>query len=171
VTALVEVEVVEDLAEEGGVASGELENAGFHLTEEVRDGLLGDLGVFFFGDLPGRFHHADEVLVGGGAHGEVGVVVSELLHGDDAVVVSLGSVEVVEEVSEDVVTGLASLKELGVHGDIVDSNNVADRDLAGLVLVEHGESLFNHGLSSRSELISVQIIVSGYELPFKFYSD
>jgi len=124
VTALVEVEVVEDLAEEGGVASGELKNAGFHFTEEVRDGLLGDLRVLFLRDLPGGFHHADEVLVRRSAHGQVSVVVTELLHGDDSVVVSLGSVKVVEEVGEDLVTGLASLKELGVHGNIVDSNNV-----------------------------------------------
>lgn len=68
VTALVEVEVVEDLAEEGGVASGELENAGFHFAEEVRDGLLGDLRVLFLRDLPGGFHHADEVLVRRSAH-------------------------------------------------------------------------------------------------------
>jgi len=90
----------------------------------VRDSLLGDLRVLFLRDLPGGFHHADEVLVGRSAHGQVGVVVTELLHGDDTIIVSLGSVKVVEEVSEDVVTGLASLKELGVHGDIVDSNNV-----------------------------------------------
>lgn len=170
-TALVEVEVVEDLAEEGGVASGELENAGFHFTEEVRDGLLGDLRVFFLGDLPGRFHHADEVLVGRSAHGQVGVVVSELLHGDNAVVVSLGSVKVVEEVSEDFVTGLASFEELGVHGDIVDANDVGNSDLTGSGFVEHGEGFLDHSSSSLSKLISVQKIVSGYELLIKFYSD
>ena len=124
VTALVQVEVVEDLAEEGGVASGELENAGFDLTEEVGDGLLGDLRVLLLRDLPGGLHHADEVLVGGGAHGQVGVVVSEFLHGNDAVVVALSSIEVVEEILENIVTGLASLKELRVHGDVVDADDV-----------------------------------------------
>jgi len=154
VTALVEVEVVEDLAEEGGVASGELENAGFHFTEEVRDGLLGDLRVLFLGNLPGGFHHADEVLVGRSAHGQVGVVVTELLHGDDAIVVSLGSVKVVEEVSEDFVTGLASLKELGVHGYIVDANDIGNSDLTSSGFVEHGEGLLDHSFSSLSKLIS-----------------
>jgi len=115
VTTLVKVKIVEDLAEEGGVSAGKFKDTGLDLTEQVGDGLLGDLRVLLLGYLPGGFHHADEVLVRRSAHGQVSVVVTELLHGDDSVVVSLGSVKVVEEVGEDLVTGLASLKELRVH--------------------------------------------------------
>ena len=68
VTTLVQIEVVEDLSEESRVALGELKNAGFDFAEEVGHGLLGDLRVFLLRDLPGRFHHAHEVLVRGGAH-------------------------------------------------------------------------------------------------------
>lgn len=153
-STLVEVEVVEDLAEEGGVSSGKFEYASFHFSEEVRDGLLGDLRVLFFGYLPGRFHHADEVLVRRSAHGQVSVVVAELLHGDTCVVVSFSSFEVVKEVSEDFVSGLASFKEFGVHGDIVDSGDIVDFNLAGSILIEHGKGLHDHSLSSLSELIS-----------------
>ena len=120
VTTLVEVKVVEDLLKEGGVASGQLEHASLHLSEEVGDGLLGHLGVLLLGHLPGRLHHADEVLVGRGAHGQVSVVVAELLESDVAVTLGgsfdiASSFEVAEEVGENLVTRLASLEELGVH--------------------------------------------------------
>lgn len=63
VTALVQIEVVEDLSKESRVALGKLKDAGFDFTKEMGDGLLGNLGVLFFRDLPSGFHHADEVLV------------------------------------------------------------------------------------------------------------
>ena len=114
-TTLVQVEVIEDLAEEGRVTSSKLKNAGFDFTEEVRDGLLGDLGVLLLRDLPSRFHHANEVLVGWGGHAEVGVVVREFLHGYDAVRVTFGALEVAEEVGEDLIASLAALEEFWVH--------------------------------------------------------
>ena len=119
-TTLVKVEIVEDLLKEGGVASGELEHAGLHFSEEMGDGLLSHRGVLLLGDLPGRLHHADEVFVGGSAHGQVSVVVTELLHGDVSVSVAgslnvASSLEVAQEVAEDLVARLTSLKELRVH--------------------------------------------------------
>jgi hypothetical protein len=68
VAALVQIEIVEDLSKESRVTASQLENARLNFAEEVRDSLLGDLGVLFFGNLPGGFHHAYKVLVGGGAH-------------------------------------------------------------------------------------------------------
>ena len=62
------------------------------------DGLLGDRSVLLLGHLPGGLHHAHEVLVGGSAHGEVGVVVVPLFLCDNAVVVASGAIEVVQEV-------------------------------------------------------------------------
>ena len=157
-TALVQVEVVEDLAEEGGVTSSELKDAGFDLSEEVRDSLLGDLGVLLLRNLPSRLHHAHEVLVRGGAHGQVSVVVNELLLSDYTVVIALSSIEVVKEVLEDLVSGLTAFKELRVHGHVVDANDVRNGDLARAILVEHSEGLHDHSLSSLSELVSVQSI-------------
>jgi len=115
VTTLVKVEIVEDLAEEGGVSAGKFKDAGLDLTEQVGDGLLGDLRVFLLGYLPGGFHHADEVLVRRSAHGEVSVVIAKFCVSYNTVLVSFSAFEVGEEVGEDLVTGLASLKELGVH--------------------------------------------------------
>ena len=74
---------------------------------------------------------------------------------DDAIVVSFGSVEVVEEVLEDLVTGLAALEELWVHANIVDAGNVADGELAGAISVHHLESLVDHGHATWSQLVSV----------------
>ena len=65
VTALIQIEIIEDLLQESWILSSQLEDARLNLAKQVRDGLLGDLGVLFFRDLPGRFHHSHEVLVGG----------------------------------------------------------------------------------------------------------
>jgi hypothetical protein len=94
VTTLVQIEIVEDLSKEGGVAASQFENARFDFTEEVGYGLLSNLGVLFFRDLPGGFHHAHEVFVGGGAHGQISVVVTEFLHSDNTVAVSSSSFKV-----------------------------------------------------------------------------
>lgn len=94
VTTLVQIEVVEDLSKESRVALGKLKDAGFDFTEEVGDGLLSNLRVLFFRDLPGRFHHANEIFIRGSAHGKVGVVVDEFLGSDNAISVALGSFEV-----------------------------------------------------------------------------
>jgi len=154
VATLVQIEIVEDLSKEGGVAASQLENAGLDLTEKVRHGLLGDLGVLLLGHLPDGLHHADEVLIGGGAHGEVGVVGNELLVSDDAVVVTSSSVEVVQEVGENLVSGLAALEELRVHGHVVDAADVVDFELTGAVLVEHSESLLNHSFAAGGQIVS-----------------
>ena len=74
---------------------------------------------------------------------------------DDAVVVSFGSVEVVEEVLEDLVTGLAALEELWVHADIVDAGNVADGELARAISVHHLEGFVDHGHATWSQLVSI----------------
>lgn len=121
---------------------------------EVLDGLFGDLRVLVLGHLPGGFHHADEVLVGRRAHGQVGIVVVELFPGDDAVVVAAGSVEVVQELGEDLVLGLSTFEELCIHGYVVDAGDVADRQLAGAVFVQHLEGLSNHGNTSLGQLVS-----------------
>ena len=94
VTTLVQIEIVEDLFKESRVALGKLKDAGFDFAKEVGDGLLGNLGVLFFRALPGRFHHADEVFIGGSAHGKVGVVVNKFLLSDTSISVTLGSFKV-----------------------------------------------------------------------------
>lgn len=152
---MVQVEVVKDFAEESWVTASEFEYALSNFTEEVGYGLLSDLSVLLFGNLPDGFHHADEVFVGGGAHGQVGVVVSELVVGYNSVFVALGTFKVGEEFTEDFFSGLASLKEFRVHGYVVDSNNIVDTDLSGAIFVEHGKGLVNHNFSSRGELVSI----------------
>jgi len=155
VTALVKIEIVEDLLEELRVLSGKLPNARLNFAKKMGDGLLGDTRVLLFGDLPGGLHHADEVLVRWGAHGQVGVVVLPLLLGDLTVVVTAGAIEVVKEVHEDLLTGLAALKELGVHANVIDGANVSDVDDTRAVSVHHGEGLVDHGQSARGKLVSI----------------
>ena len=154
-TALVQVEVVEDLLKELWVLAGELPDARLNFAEQVGDGLLSDLRVLLLGDLPGRLHHAHEVLVRGRAHGKIRVVVVPFLSSDNAIVVTARAIEVVEEVLEDLVTGLAALEELWVHADIVDAGNVADGELAGAISVHHLESLVDHGHATWSQLVSI----------------
>ena len=43
VAALIQIEIVEDLLEEGGVTTGQLEDTALYLTEKMRHSLLGDL--------------------------------------------------------------------------------------------------------------------------------
>ena len=43
VTALIQIEIVEDLLEEGWVTTGQLEDTALYLTEKMRHSLLGDL--------------------------------------------------------------------------------------------------------------------------------
>ena len=78
-SALVEVEIVEDLTEEGGVSSSKLEDASLDFSKEVSDGLLRSSGVFFLGNLPRGLHHSYKVFVGGSAHGKVGIIVKPFL--------------------------------------------------------------------------------------------
>lgn len=63
VSTLIQIEVVKDLAKECLILAGKFENASFDFAEEVRDSLLGDLGVLFFRNLPDTLHHADKVFV------------------------------------------------------------------------------------------------------------
>ena len=154
-TALVQVEVVEDLLKELWVLAGELPDARLNFAEQVGDGLLGDLRVLLLGDLPGRLHHAHEVLIRGRAHRKIRVVVVPFLSSDNAIVVTARAIEVVKEVLEDLVTGLAALEELWVHADIVDAGNVADGELAGAISVHHLERLVDHGHATWSQLVSV----------------
>ena len=115
--------------------------------------LLGDCRVLLLRDLPGRLHHAYEVLIRGRAHGEVSVIVVPLLPGDYTVVVATGAIKVVEEVLKDLVTSLAALEELGVHADVVDAGDVADSQLAATVSVHHLESFVDHGHAARGQLV------------------
>ena len=157
VAAGVQVEVVKDLLQEGRVLSSQLPNARLNFAQEVGDCLLSDSGVLLLRDLPSRLHHANEVLVAGCAHGQVGVVVNPLLLGHNAVVVALGTIEVVKEVLKDLLTGLAAFEELGVHADVVDATNVVDVELATTVLVHHGERLVDHSLATWGQLVSKAI--------------
>ena len=117
--------------------------------------MLGDLRVLLLGDLPGRLHHAHEVLIRGRAHRKIRVVVVPFLSSDNAIVVTARAIEVVEEVLEDLVTGLAALEELWVHADIVDAGNVADGELARAISVHHLEGLVDHGHATWSQLVSI----------------
>ena len=153
-STLVQVEIVEDLLKELRVLAGELPDAGLDLAQKVRDRLLGHTGVLLLRHLPGRLHHADEVFVGGSAHGKIRVVVIPLRLADLAVVVTASAIEVVEEVSEDLFAGLAALEELRVHADIVDGANVLDVDHARAVTVHHSEGLVDHGLAAWGQLVS-----------------
>ena len=155
VSALVQVEIVKDLLQELRVLAGELPHARLNFAKEVGDGLLGDAGVLFLGHLPGGLHHAHEVLVRWRAHRQVSVVVVPLLAGDDAVVVPARSVEVIEEVLEDLVARLASLEELGVHRHVVDAGDVADGQLARAIAVHHLEGLVDHGHAARRQLVPI----------------
>ena len=152
VTTLVEVEVVEDLLKELGLLAGKLPNAGLDFTEKVRHGLLGNSGVLLLRHLPGGLHHADEVLVAGGAHGKVSVVVIPLGLSDFTIIVTARAIEVVEEVSKDLLTSLAALEELRVHADIVDLSDVLDVNDTRAVTVHHGEGLVHHSLATRGQL-------------------
>jgi len=127
---VVEVKVVENLAQEGGVVTAKLEGTGAHLSKKVVNGLSNGLGVFVLGNLPGGLHHLDKVLVARGAHGNVGVVVAELVDSNNAVVVASCAVELVEEVFEDLFLGLAALEELGVAANVIDATDVGDSDFA-----------------------------------------
>ena len=53
VTTLVQIEIVEDLFEEGRVLSGQLKDTSLNLAEQVGDCLLGDCGILFLWNLPG----------------------------------------------------------------------------------------------------------------------
>ena len=53
VTTLVQIEIVEDLFEEGRVLSGQLKDTSLNLAEQVGDCLLGDCSILFLWNLPG----------------------------------------------------------------------------------------------------------------------
>jgi len=133
VATAVEVEVVEYFSNEVWIIFGKFKGSVSNFSEQVLHGLLHKRSFLVFGDLPGLLHHADEVLVAGGAHGELCVVLLPLVPGDDAVVVAPAAVELVEEVGEDLFLGLAALHELRVARHVVDPSDFLDLDRSRIV--------------------------------------
>lgn len=84
----VQVEIIENLFVEVGVSPRELLDTSLDLGVEMLYRLSGGLGVVILGHLPGGFHHFDEVLIRGGAHGQVAIVVVKLFPSDDSVLVA-----------------------------------------------------------------------------------
>mmetsp|Transcript_20665 Transcript_20665/g.27882 ORF Transcript_20665/g.27882 Transcript_20665/m.27882 type:complete len:217 (-) Transcript_20665:25-675(-) len=118
------------------------------------DLLGGDSGSLIFADLPDGLHHADEVLVAGQAHRQIGVVVVPLLSTDRAVVVAAHAVEPVQEFLQDLIAGLLSVDEVLVLRNVVDCVDISDGDSVGAVTIDEGEGLVNHGLSALGERVS-----------------
>lgn len=128
VARLIQVEVAVDLLDKLGVVLGELQDTSTDFLDKHLNAGLCDGVAIGFGDLPGGLQHAHEVLVIRYAHGQVLVVVEKLLKGDCAVSVALSALEVVQELIEDLFLGLFHLDELGVHGYIVNLNDISEVD-------------------------------------------
>ena len=118
------------------------------------DSLLSLGCVVVFRGLPSRLHHLHEVLVGWDTHREVLVIVEELIKGDLAVIVATGTIELVQEIGQNLVLSETLFNEIGVPGHIVDTANIRYRDRSISRLVHHGESFENHILSSWGQVIS-----------------
>ena len=114
-----EVEVVVDFTVEVWVVSSELVDSGLDLGIEMSDNSLGLLLILVLWNLPGGLHHSDEVLFTRGTHGEITVVVVELLPFNDTILVTSVTFKVLEEGVEDLVLSFSSLKEIWVHGNII----------------------------------------------------
>jgi hypothetical protein len=177
-----EIEVVEYFSNEVWIISREFESSSSNFGQQVLNSLFDKRSFLVFGDLPGLLHHADEVLVAGGAHGELCVVLLPLVPGDDAVVVAPAAVELVEEVGEDLLFALAALDELGVAGHVVDPSDLSNMNSSRIVFIESLECFFDHCQSSLSEWllqstneffvsytsVSINIIISHQSLQFDF---
>ena len=111
----VQVKIVEDLAEKVRIVSGELKDASLDLRVQMFDSSLSLLRILMLGYLPGRLHHADEVLVTRGAHRQVRVIIIEFFPGNDAIIIAACTIKAVQEFSQNLIFCLASLKELRVH--------------------------------------------------------
>ena len=91
---------------------------------KVLDGGLGDFSIIIFWDLPSGFHHSHEVLITWGAHRKVAIVIVELFPGDNAIIITSSSIEVIEELSQNIIFSFFAFKELWVHGYIIDSIDI-----------------------------------------------
>jgi hypothetical protein len=111
----VQVKVIEDLAEQVRIVSGELKDASLDLGVQMLDSSLRLLRILVLGYLPGRLHHTNEVFVTRGAHGQVRVIIVEFFPGDDTIIVAACTIKAVEEFSQNLILCLASLEELRVH--------------------------------------------------------
>lgn len=120
--ASVQIEVREDLFQELGIVSAELEDSDSDFGKQELDSVLYSLVVIVFRHLPGRLHHSHKVLITRAAHREIRVVVEELLSGNDAIFVSFHSFEVGQELCQDLLSRLSALDEVGVHGHVVNTN-------------------------------------------------
>lgn len=88
------------------------------------DSGLGDFSIIIFRDLPGGLHHSHEVLITWGAHRKVAIVIVELFPGDNAIIIAPGSIEVIEELSQNFIFSFFAFKELWVHGNVIDSIDI-----------------------------------------------
>ena len=92
--ATTEVEVVVDFTVEVWVVSSELIDSSLYLGIKMSDNSLGLLVVIVLWSLPGGLHHSNKVLFTWSAHGQITVVVVELLPFDDTILVSFVTFEV-----------------------------------------------------------------------------
>ena len=91
-----------------------------HSLGQVLDLLLGDRFTLVFAHAPDRLHHSDKVLLARQAHRQVRVVVYPLLQGDDPIVVTLRTIETVEELLENFFPGQFTVNEVLILAHVVD---------------------------------------------------
>jgi hypothetical protein len=109
------------------------------------DSLLCSFIVFVLSHLPGGLHHGNEVILGRSGSRKVGVVVSPLIPLDNTIIVSAHTIELIEEISQDLILGLFSIKELFILRNIINTSNIASSELSGAIFVHHHECFLNHG--------------------------
>lgn len=129
--ASVDVKVIEHLLDEGFLTTaGHLDKSVSDFFAEEADSFLGLSIVFVLGALPRALHHSYKVLVRRHTGGDVSVVVGELGPGHFAVVVATSTIELVEEVLEDLFLGEAALQKVWVLGNVVNAGDVLDSNNA-----------------------------------------
>lgn len=132
-----------------------LEDSCLEAVEAILDNVFVLSGqVLILKDHVGAGEHLYELIIVRDAHGKLFVVVSPLLGGDVAVIVSLGSIEVVQELNKNLFFGLLSCNDIRVLGCTLKSAQVSGIDVSASVSVHDVEAASDHVSSAFIQLLA-----------------
>jgi len=120
----------------------------------VADTILEHRVLLVLTDAPSLLHHYDEVVVRGGAHSKVRVVLEPLIVGDFAVVVASEAVKGVKEFGKYLIRGVSTFFETLVLGDVVNGCDVTSSDKTRTIFVHQRKRSFDHLTLPASEFLS-----------------
>lgn len=119
-----------NLLDKLGISLCQFKHAAAHFSHKHANSCLCCGIIVILRALPSALKHADEILVIRNTHGQICIVIKEFLSCDDTVVVALSTIEVVEELGQDLLLGLSVFDKLCIHRNVENVDHIIDINFA-----------------------------------------